>query len=101
MSLIGEPRKIPKRLSSTATIMIDESRWCSWIPQWTAPVVAPAYFATPYFSVWKDFATTHFWVCECVRSNINFHPRNEDVDFDMLDISVLAFNVLNMTRTDS
>ena len=38
---------IPNRLSSTATIIIDESRWCLWIPQWTALVVAPAYFATP------------------------------------------------------
>ena len=62
MGSIREPRKIPNRLSSTATIIIDESRWCSWIPQWTAWVAAPAYFATPYFSVWKDFATTHFWV---------------------------------------
>ena len=24
------------------------------------------------------------FVCECVRSNINFRPRNQDVDFDML-----------------
>ena len=24
------------------------------------------------------------FVCECVRSNINFCPRNQDVDFDML-----------------
>ena len=23
---------------------------------------------------------------ECVRSNINFHPRNQDVDFDMLEM---------------
>ena len=38
-------------------------------------------------------------VCECVRSIINFHPQNQDVDFDMLEM-FLAFNVLNMTRTD-
>ena len=38
-------------------------------------------------------------VCECVRSIINFHPRNQDVDFDMLEM-FLAFNVLNMTRTE-
>ena len=36
---------------------------------------------------------------ECVRSNINFHPQNQDVDFDMLQM-FLAFNVLNMTWTD-
>ena len=23
-------------------------------------------------------------ICECVRSNSNFHPQNQDVDFDML-----------------
>ena len=27
-------------------------------------------------------------ICECVRSIINFHPRNQDVDFDMLEIFV-------------
>ena len=27
-----------------------------------------------------------FLICECVRSNINFHPGNQDVDFDMLEI---------------
>ena len=29
----------------------------------------------------------------------HFHPRNQDVDFSMLEM-FLAFNVLNMTRTD-
>ena len=24
-------------------------------------------------------------ICECVRSNINFYPRNQDVDFDKLE----------------
>ena len=28
----------------------------------------------------------NFVVCECVRSNSNFHPRNQDVDFDMLEM---------------
>ena len=26
------------------------------------------------------------FICECVRSIINFHPRNQDVDFNMLEI---------------
>ena len=26
------------------------------------------------------------YICECVRSIINFHPRNQDVDFDMLEM---------------
>ena len=41
-------------------------------------------------------------ICECVRSNTNFHPRfrfNQNVDFGMLEM-FLAFNVLNMTRTN-
>ena len=25
-------------------------------------------------------------ICECVRSNSNFHPQNQDVDFDMLEM---------------
>ena len=25
-------------------------------------------------------------ICECVGSNSNFHPRNQDVDFDMLEM---------------
>ena len=25
-------------------------------------------------------------VGECVRSNINFHPRNQDVEFDLLEM---------------
>ena len=27
-------------------------------------------------------------ICECVRSIINFHPRNQDVDFDMLEMFI-------------
>ena len=27
------------------------------------------------------------FVCECVRSNISFRPRNQDVDFDLLKMS--------------
>ena len=45
------------------------------------------------------FGNTSGLVCECVRSIINFHTRNQDIDFDMLEM-FLAFNVLNMTRTD-
>ena len=26
------------------------------------------------------------FLCECVRSNINFHPQNQDVDFDLLEM---------------
>ena len=26
------------------------------------------------------------FICECVRSIINFHPRNQDVDFNMLEM---------------
>ena len=46
------------------------------------------------FSV-KEFALTHYFsrgqilqsfnICECVRSIINFHPQNQDVDFNMLE----------------
>ena len=25
-------------------------------------------------------------ICECVRSNSNFHPQNQDVDFNMLEM---------------
>ena len=42
---------------------------------------------------------TKIAVSECARSIINFHPRKQDVDFDMLEMFG-AFNVLNMTRTD-
>ena len=38
-------------------------------------------------------------LCECVRSNSNFHPRNQDVVFEMLEM-FLVFNVLHMTKTD-
>ena len=38
-------------------------------------------------------------LCECVRSNINFHPRNQEVVFEILEM-ILAFNVLHMTKTD-
>ena len=27
-------------------------------------------------------------ICECVRSIINFHPGNQDVDFDMLELFI-------------
>ena len=41
-----------------------------------------------------QFSTPHFapavfnldWICECVRSNSKFHPRNQDVDFGMLEM---------------
>ena len=36
---------------------------------------------------------------ESVRSINKFYPHNQDVDFDILEMS-LAFNVLSMTRTD-
>ena len=25
-------------------------------------------------------------ICECVKSNINFHPRNQDVYYDMFEM---------------
>ena len=28
-------------------------------------------------------------ISECVRSNSNFHPRNQDVDFDMLEMFIV------------
>ena len=31
------------------------------------------------------------FICECVRSNINFHPQNQDVDFDLLEMFFFSF----------
>ena len=40
----------------------------------------------------------HIYICECVRSIINFHSGNQDVDLDM---SEMFFNVLNFDQARS
>ena len=46
------------------------------------------FFASESFilSFWHSFSETVKWIGECVRSNSNFHTRNQDVDFDMLEM---------------
>ena len=59
------------------------------------------FFCVTIRAIFNRAICTFFNISECVRSIINFHPRNQDVAmFDMLEMIFLAFNVLNMKRTD-